>query len=144
MSVSGTEFLWPVRVYYEDTDSGGVVYYANYLKFMERARTELLRSYGFEQDQLIEEQGIIFAVHSLSVKYKKPAVFNDELLVKTRITHCAKASFDFSHLIVRAVDETLLCEADIKVACINAVKFTPMVIPEIILSKIMQGVISGS
>ena len=134
------EFLWPVRVYYEDTDSGGVVYYANYLKFMERARTEMLRSYGFEQDQLIRDQGVIFAVHSLSVKYKKPAVFNDELLVKTKISHCAKASMDFSHSIIRASDKTLLCEAEVKVACINAEKFTPMVIPEVMMLKIKQGV----
>lgn len=139
-----SEFLWPVRVYYEDTDSGGVVYYANYLKFMERARTELLRSHGFEQDQLINEQGVIFAVHSLSVKYKKPAVFNDDLLVKTKITNCAKVSFDFSHSIIRASDETLLCQADVKVACINAEKFTPVVIPEIMLSKFKQEVVSGS
>lgn len=144
MTVSENEFLWPVRVYYEDTDSGGVVYYANYLKFMERARTELLRSLGFEQDQLIKEQGIIFAVHSLSVKYKKPAVFNDELLVKTKISHCGRASFDFSHTIVRASDESLLCEADIKVACINTVKFTPTVIPETMLSKIKEEVSSGN
>ncbi len=144
MTISENEFLWPVRVYYEDTDSGGVVYYANYLKFMERARTELLRSLGFEQDQLIKEQGIIFAVHSLSVQYKKPAVFNDELLVKTKISDCGRASFDFSHSIVRASDGCLLCEADIKVACINAVKFTPTVIPKTMLSKIKEGVISGS
>ena len=144
MSVSGNEFLWSVRVYYEDTDSGGVVYYANYLKFMERARTEMLRSFGFEQDQLIDEQGIIFAVHSLSVQYKKPAVFNDELLVKTKISHCGRASFDFSQSVVRASDESLLCEADIKVACINAVKFSPTVIPKTMLSKIKEGVSSGS
>ena len=144
MSHLENEFLWPIRVYYEDTDSGGVVYYANYLKFMERARTEMLRSLGFEQDRLIEEQGVIFAVHSLSVKYKKPAMFNDELLVKTKISHCAKASFDFSHSIVRASDETELCQAEVKVACINAEKFTPTVIPKIMLSKIKQGVVSGS
>ena len=144
MSVSGNEFLWPVRVYYEDTDSGGVVYYANYLKFMERARTEMLRSLGFEQDELIKEQNVIFAVHSLSVQYKKPAVFNDELIVKTKISHCGRASFDFSQSVVRASDESLLCEADIKVACINALKFTPMVIPEIMLKKIKEEVSSGS
>ena len=72
MSAAENEFLWPIRVYYEDTDSGGVVYYANYLKFMERARTEFLRSLGFEQDQLKQEQGIIFAVHSLSAQYTTP------------------------------------------------------------------------
>ncbi|MCW8831406.1 MAG: tol-pal system-associated acyl-CoA thioesterase [Gammaproteobacteria bacterium] len=144
MSNSENEFLWPVRVYYEDTDSGGVVYYANYLKFMESARTEMLRSFGFEQDQLITDQGVIFAVHSLSVKYKKPAVFNDELIVKTKISDCGRASFDFSQSVLRALDESLLCEAEIKVACINAEKFTPTVIPEIMLKKIKQGAGSGS
>lgn len=144
MIISDDEFLWPVRVYYEDTDSGGVVYYANYLKFMERARTELLRSLGFEQDQLIKEQGVIFAVHSLAVKYKKPAVFNDALLVKTRVSHCGRASLDFSQVVVRAADETELCLAEIKVACIHAERFTPVVMPGIILSKIKREVISGS
>jgi len=144
VTILDNEFLWPVRVYYEDTDSGGVVYYANYLKFMERARTEMLRSLGFEQDQLIKEQGVIFAVHSLSVKYKKPAVFNDKLLVKTKISHCAKASLDFVHTIVRASDKTELCLGDVKVACINVEKFTPRMIPEIMLLKIKQGVVSGS
>ena len=141
---SENEFLWPIRVYYEDTDSGGVVYYANYLKFMERARTEMLRSYGFEQDQLIETQGIIFAVHSLSMQYKKPAVFNDELMVKTTISECGRASFDFVQFVLRASDETLLCSAEIKIACINAEKFTPMVMPKEIWSKIKQEVGSGS
>ena len=144
MSVPENEFLWPVRVYYEDTDSGGVVYYANYLKFMERARTEMLRSFGFEQDQLIEDQGVIFAVHSLSVQYKKPAVFNDELIVKTKISDCGRASFDFSQSVIRESDEILLCLAEIKVACINAEKFTPTIIPKTMLSKIKQGVVSGS
>ena len=144
VSDSENEFLWPVRVYYEDTDSGGVVYYANYLKFMERARTEMLRSFGFEQDQLIEEQGVIFAVHSLSVQYKKPAVFNDELIVKTKISYCGRASFDFSQSVLRASDKLLLCESEIKVACINAERFTPMVIPKTMWSKIKQGVSSGS
>ena len=84
------EFLWPIRVYYEDTDSGGVVYYANYLKFMERARTEMLRSIGFEQDKLKQEQGLIFAVHTVIAKYHKPAVFNDELIVTSTISDLAK------------------------------------------------------
>ena len=144
VTISENEFLWPVRVYYEDTDSGGVVYYANYLKFMERARTEMLRSFGFEQYRLIKELGIIFAVHSLSVQYKKPAVFNEELIVKTIINDCGRASFYFSQSVIRASDETLLCLAEIKVACINAENFTPMAIPEMMLSKIKQGVVSGS
>ncbi len=86
MSTQQKEFSWPIRVYYEDTDSGGVVYYANYLKFMERARTELLRSIGYEQDQLQRELGIIFAVRNANIHYKKPARFNDELKVITSIS----------------------------------------------------------
>lgn len=78
-------FHWPVRVYYEDTDSGGVVYYANYLKFMERARTEWLRSLGFEQDVLNAQHGIIFAVRSVTVEYLRPARFNDLLSVGVRL-----------------------------------------------------------
>src|SRR5688572_8248036 len=74
-------FAWPVRVYYEDTDAGGVVYYANYLKFMERARTEWLRRLGFSQQQLVAAQGFVFMVVEVNVKYKKPARLDDELLV---------------------------------------------------------------
>ncbi|MDH5370471.1 MAG: YbgC/FadM family acyl-CoA thioesterase, partial [Gammaproteobacteria bacterium] len=76
-------FLWPVRIYYEDTDSGGVVYYANYLKFMERARTEWLRSKGFEQDELIAKENVIFAVRSVQADYLLPARFNEEIVVNT-------------------------------------------------------------
>ncbi len=136
MSDSGSEFLWPIRVYYEDTDSGGVVYYANYLKYMERARTELLRDYGFEQDQLKKEQGIIFAVHSLSVRYHKPAMFNDELKVVTNIKDLGKASLAFGQSIYRVIDNTLLCSADVKVACLRSKNFTPCAIPDEILNLI--------
>ncbi len=89
------EFIWPVRVYYEDTDSGGVVYYANYLKFMERARTEWLRQLGFEQDELLEKEGILFAVRRVSVDYLRPARFNDELLVSASISKQGRASLTF-------------------------------------------------
>ncbi len=137
------EFSWAIRVYYEDTDSGGVVYYANYLKFMERARTEFLRSLGFEQDQLKQEQGVIFAVHSLSAQYKKPAVFNDELIVNTKITALGKASLTFKQSITRLPQHTHLCEAEIKVACLHAETFSPSAMPQTILDRI-TGVSSGS
>jgi len=128
---STKEFSWPVRVYYEDTDSGGVVYYANYLKFMERARNELLRSIGYEQDQLQQELGIIFAVHSANIQYKKPARFNNELNVLTSVTSLGKASIHFkqsiylepSHDVAVATGSAptvLLAEAEIKIACLNA------------------------
>jgi len=85
-----------VRVYYEDTDSGGVVYYANYLKFIERGRTEYLRSFGFEQDALIETHNVIFAVKSINANYHLPARFNDLLGVQTSIKKVGHASLIFS------------------------------------------------
>jgi len=154
MSSQLTEFSWPVRVYYEDTDSGGVVYYANYLKFMERARTELLRSLGYQQDQLQQEMGIIFAVHSASIKYIKPARFNDELNVVTSISSLGKASICFKqsvYLVSTHHDDGkdivvpgLLSEAEIKIACLNAKKFTAQSIPASIIKRINQEFCCGS
>ncbi|MBL4711366.1 MAG: tol-pal system-associated acyl-CoA thioesterase [Gammaproteobacteria bacterium] len=148
------EFYWPVRVYYEDTDSGGVVYYANYLKFMERARTELLRSIGYQQDQLQQELGVIFAVHSANIQYKKPARFNDELNVITSITLLGKASICFQQSIyLKSTPGTelsttnpvdLLSKAEIKIACLNAKKFTPQSIPASITKKINKEFYCGS
>ena len=136
--MSLNEFSWPVRVYWEDTDAGGVVFYANYLKFMERARTEMLRSIGFEQDALKEEQGLIFAVHSVEVKYHKPAVFNDELNVISRIEKVSKASLVFEQNIVRAQDDILLCSASVKVACLHAHRFSPAAMPPDITTMISK------
>ncbi len=82
------EFIWPVRVYYEDTDSGGVVYHSNYLNFMEWARTEWLRALGLEQDEIINKYGIVFVVSSLSINYLKPALFNDALQVRSSVKKC--------------------------------------------------------
>ncbi len=123
------EFHWPVRVYYEDTDAGGVVYYANYLKFLERARTEYLRELGFEQDQLKQEYGIIFAVHSLSIRYIKPAVFNDALSVTAEIIDKGNARLAFKQMITKDKDNTSICSADVVIACLNADKFSPARIP---------------
>ena len=139
---SDSEFIWPVRVYYEDTDSGGVVYYANYLRFMERARTEMLRSIGYQQDILQQEQGLIFAVHSASIQYRKPARFNDELEVRTRIITTGKASIDFHQAIYlkhssgAVAAGTLLADATIKIACLDAAAFTLRVIPADIKQRI--------
>ena len=153
------EFSWPVRVYYEDTDSGGVVYYANYLKFMERARTELLRSIGYEQDQLQQELGVIFAVRSANIQYNKPARFNNELNVLTSITSLGKASIDFKQSVYLEPSQevaastgsvspelsaVLLSTAEIKIACLNATKFTPQSIPASIIEKINKEFDCGS
>ncbi len=144
------EFSWTVRVYYEDTDSGGVVYYANYLKFMERARTEFLRSLGFQQDQLQQELGIIFAVHSANIQYIKPAKFNDELNVITSITTLGNASILFKQTVYPVspfhddATEAVLADADIKIACLKAETFKPKSIPALIKEKIQKEFYCGS
>ncbi len=133
------EFLWPVRVYYEDTDSGGVVYYANYLRFMERARTEYLRSLGFEQDDLARDEGIIFAVRSVSAEYHKPARFNDMLQVSARITDLGKASVSFAQEVRRAADDEItLCTATVRIACLDAASLRPRPIPASMLGELSR------
>ena len=128
------KFVWSVRVYYEDTDSGGVVYHANYLKFMERARTEWLRAQGLEQDALLCEYGIIFAVRALHLNYLRPGHFNDWLTVHTRILRWGHASLTFIQAVQR--EEEALCQAEIKIACLNARTFRPCSIPQSILAEI--------
>ncbi len=127
------EFEWPVRVYYEDTDSGGVVYHSNYLNFMERARTEWLRALGFEQDQLRGEHALLFAVHSMQLTYRRPARFNDALLIKSRLQKASGASMQFEQNIYRG--EELLCEASVRIACLDAESFRPKSIPTFILTE---------
>ncbi len=124
-------FVWNTRVYYEDTDAGGVVFYANYLKFMERARTEWLRALGVEQDALKQELNVLFAVRSVSIEYKKPAKFNDSLVV-TVVPHALKpASITFKQDISRDGDETnLLTTSEVNVVCLNAIDFSPNPIPK--------------
>ena len=130
-------FQWPVRVYYEDTDSGGVVYYANYLRFMERARTEWMRELGFEQDVLIREEGVIFAVRSAKVDYLRPALFNDQLTVVTELTHRGRASLTFFHSIIRQQEPAQpCCTGEVRVACINAGSLRPQPIPDSLLKEI--------
>jgi acyl-CoA thioester hydrolase len=131
-----TEFVWPIRVYYEDTDSGGVVYHSNYLNFMERARTEWVRSLGFEQDELITQHQCLFAVHSMQLNFRKPAKFNDALEVKSVLLKAVGASMDFEQKIYR--DDELLCEAVVKVACLNSDRFRPRSIPSFILMEIQS------
>ncbi len=125
-----------VRVYYEDTDSGGVVYYANYLKFIERGRSEFLRDLGFEQDDLIETHNVIFAVRSINADYHSPARFNNLLNVRTSIEKVGQASLIFSQKITSLEQNKVLFEAQITVACLHADSFKPCGIPSIILEKI--------
>jgi acyl-CoA thioester hydrolase len=133
-------FLWPVRIYYEDTDSGGVVYYANYLRFMERARTEWLRSLGFEQDALIRDAAIIFAVRSVEVDYLRPARFNDALTVSAEVADSGGASITFRQE-VRRGDE-VLCRGKVKIASLDAQTLRPKPAPAEILAALGQNITS--
>ena len=128
-------FEWPVRVYYEDTDAGGVVYHANYLKFLERARSEWLRALGFEQDRLKLEDGILFAVRRVEIDYLSPARFNDELRVETTVAAVSKVSLGFAQRVIRPPDTTLVV-ARVQVVCLDAVRFRPKAIPLSIREKL--------
>jgi acyl-CoA thioester hydrolase len=137
-----TPFHWPVRVYYEDTDAGGVVYHANYLKFFERARTERLRALGFEQDALRAEVGVIFAVKSAQIDYVKPARFNDALWVSAEVTESKRASFAFTQEMRRDSPEgELLCQATIRIVCLNDGELRPVAIPGFLLEHIKNDVL---
>jgi len=122
-------FRWASRVYWEDTDGGGIVYYANYLRFLERARTEWLRSLGFSQLKLAEDPGVLFAVVSLNIEYRRPAKLDDELLISCEPAIEGAASVRFVQRIYRGADE-LLVEASVRVACIDARTLRPKRLPD--------------
>ena len=127
-------FIWPVRVYYEDTDAAGVVFYANYLKFMERARTEWLRALGFEQTTLKQEHGIVFVVRSLAVEYLRPALFNDALAITVALNNARASVLEVTQTVRR--DSGVLVTGAVKVACVNTRSFKPVRIPPSILDKL--------
>lgn len=147
---------WPVRVYYEDTDHGGVVYYANYLKFMERCRTEFLRSKGLEQDQLTRQWDVIFAVRRVAVDYLSPAKFNDQLLVTARVASVSKVRMVFEQSVYRLAHSLKvseagfydndkvesacerLCKAEIVVVSLSASQFRPKRIPEKLFEELRR------
>jgi len=123
------EFTWKVRVYYEDTDLGGVVYHANYLRFMERARTEWLRALGFEQDMLRDHHSVQFVVVNADLQFRYPARFNDELTVSVAVKKHTAASMTF-HQEVRGPAGGALCTGEIRVACIDSDTFRPRPVPD--------------
>ncbi|MDZ4211869.1 MAG: tol-pal system-associated acyl-CoA thioesterase [Methylotenera sp.] len=133
--MSNNQFCWPVRVYYEDTDAGGVVYHSNYLNFMERARTEWLRDLGFEQTTVKDELGVIIVIHSLSIAFKSPAKFNDMLVVNCALIRAGHSSMDIVQTITR--DGVLLIDAQVKAVFVNAENFKPVAIPQAIKQAIM-------
>lgn len=129
-------FVWPVRVYYEDTDGGGVVYHANYLRFMERARTEWLRSLGFGQRELRSEMGVLFVVREARIKYLRPAVFDDALQVVSRLEHIGRSLLKFEQIIRRG--DEVLTEGQVEVVCVDADKFRPVALPPAINEKMTE------
>ncbi|MDO6567026.1 tol-pal system-associated acyl-CoA thioesterase [Alteromonas sp. 1_MG-2023] len=128
--------LHQVRVYYEDTDAGGIVYYANYLKFMERARTEWLRGLGFEQDILME-QSVAFVVKRVEMNNYAPARFNDLLSIETQVVELKGASMSFQQTIKNKQDVTLV-SADIRVACVSLDTMKPRRLPRTLLEEISR------
>ena len=120
-------FHWPVRIYYEDTDAGGIVFYANYLKFFERARTEWLRAVGVNQQALSEQEGAIFVVKNASIDYHAPAKLDDVLNLTLSIEKLGRASVLFQQQAWRG--EVLLASASVKVGCVDAATLRPRSLP---------------
>ena len=129
-------FVHPVRVYWEDTDAGGIVFYANYLKFFERARTEWLRSLGIQQGELRETTGGIFVVAETSVRYLQPARLDDELLVTAHLQESGRASLIIAQQARMRHDGALLCEGTIRIGWVDAKHLQPARIPPIILEAL--------
>ena len=129
------EFTWNVRVYYEDTDDVGVVYYANYLKYMERARTEWLRSKGYEHKKMVKDYGVLFAVKQCSIDYIKPARLDEFITITCRLLENRGASLSFAQFINNEQGD-LLSRAEIKAVCLEAETLKPTAIPDDILLEL--------
>ena len=111
------EFKYTTRIYYEDTDAGGVVYYANYLKFLERARSEAIYSLGLSNKELLDKEGIIIIVKSCNIEYKKPAKFEDEIQIISKINEVRNSSFKMHQIIKKKI--TIISEADVLLVTVN-------------------------
>jgi acyl-CoA thioester hydrolase len=134
-------FRWASRVYWEDTDGGGIVYYGNYLRFLERARTEWLRSLGFSQRELAEQPGVLFAVVSLNIDYRRPARLDDELVITCEPAAEGATTIRFAQQIYRGGDaaltkDALLVEASVRVACVDARTLRPKRLPEFLANAV--------
>lgn len=128
------EFRWPVRVYYEDTDAAGVVYHSNYLKFLERARTEWLRSLGHDQDQLRRELGVLFVVRHAELDFLRPARLDQLLEITARLAGCGGASMRIEQAVLAGAD--LLCSAVVQVVCVDAATLRPKRVPDFIREEL--------
>ena len=129
-------FVFPIRVYYEDTDAGGIVYHANYLNFCERARTEYLRHLGIEQD-LYLKHNIAFVVRSMQIDFNSAAKFNDELEVATQVNRVKRASVEFSQVIYNKAQQVVFT-AEVRIACVDTSQMKAIAIPENILEVLQS------
>jgi acyl-CoA thioester hydrolase len=138
MTTASPAFQFPVRVYWEDTDAGGIVFYANYLKFFERARTEWLRAAGIEQHQLREETGLMFVVASTSLRYLAPARLDDLLTITVDPEPAGRASLVVRQRALRG--DTLLADGEIRIGCVRAEDLKPQRLPEIVQSAVISAI----
>ena len=130
-------FTWQTPVYYQDTDAGGVVYYANYLGFMERARTEWLRARGFSQASLAADPGVLFAVAEADVRYRRPARLDDVVVISCEPSLSGRVAIDFRQLVWREREGgELLVEGRVRVVCVDATSFRPSRLPGSIVQEV--------
>ncbi len=129
-------FHWPDRVYWEDTDAGGVVYHAGYLRYFERARSEWLRAIGFGQQRLRDADGIVFVVHRMEIAFRAPARLDDLLDASVVLESCGGASFTVRQALHRAGCTAPLVDARVRIACVDAARFRPHPIPRHLLAEI--------
>ena len=139
--MTSTPFQHPVRIYWEDTDAGGIVFYANYLKFMERGRTEWLRALGIEQQRLRDEVGGMFVVSEANIKYLQPARLDDELIVTAQLQSAGRASMTIAQQVLLKQKQPtdtpqLLCEGTIRIGWVDAASMRPARIPQTLLQTI--------
>jgi acyl-CoA thioester hydrolase len=121
-------FSWPVRVYFQDTDAGGVVYHANYLNFMERSRTEWLRTFGYSNAGMMKELGVVFVVRSLKLEYLKPALLDDLVEVTSQIKEIGRSRLNIHQTVLRGEDR--LVEGEVHLVCVDVQTFKPVSVPE--------------
>ena len=132
--IPGSAFSWPARVYWEDTDAGGVVYHARYLAFMERARSEWMRALGWDQGVLRDRDDQVFVVRAMDIDFRAPARLDDQLQVSVRLLECRGASFSVGQRIER--DGSLLVESRVRIAALRASDFKPRPIPDALLTEL--------
>ncbi len=130
MTKKAAVFSWPIRVYFQDTDAGGVVYHASYVNFFERARTEWLRSFGYSNAGLMKELGVMFVVRSLKLDYLKPAALDDLLTVTAEAKDIGRSRVTLLQTVLR--DDGLLAEGDVHLVCVDVGTFKPVSVPEVL------------